>query len=496
MSNAQSHADLPPLLKAANLTKAFGATVALKSFDFTLMSGQIHALIGENGAGKSTFIKVLAGIHDPDAGTLDTVSASDGRPAVAFIHQDLGLIPDMSVAENVLLGSDYPHRHGLIDWHAVHRLAKESLSRVGATFDPNITVDQLAIADRALVAIARAVRLKARILVLDEPTATLPGNDVHKLFEVLKQLKADGIGMIYVSHRLREVLEIADVVTVVRDGRRCFHGAAAGLSEADLVEQMIGTAHPAHLTRAAPAHGATAVVVRIDGMTSGTLAATSITVGAGEIVGCVGLRGAGQEVMGRALVGIEPFTGSVNLLGRDYHPKNVADALRHGVAFISGNRDMSIVRTMTVLENLFINPRFTPLPDWLRSARAEKTATERVLDSYDVRPRAAAKPIGELSGGNAQKIVFARGLESAPSLVVLDDPTAGVDMPTRFALYDFMRAKASEGVTFLITSSDHDEVASVCDRIHVFRNGRIAETLDRPPFDPELIATLVSEEME
>jgi ribose transport system ATP-binding protein len=496
MSSAQGQSDSSPLLKALGLTKAFGATVALQSFDFTLAPGQIHALVGENGAGKSTFIKVLAGIHQPDAGALDIVSSSDGHPAIAFIHQDLGLIPDMSAAENVLLGSDYPHRGGLIDWKAVHRLAKESLSRVGATFSPNVIVDQLAIADRALVAIARAIRLKARILVLDEPTATLPGNDVHKLFEVLKQLKDDGIGMIYVSHRLREVLAIADVVTVMRDGRRCFHADADGLSEADLVDQMIGHAHAAQKTRGATTRAPTKTVVSVDGMSSGVLAPTSIAVNAGEIVGCVGLRGAGQEMIGRALVGIERFSGSVSLLGRAYDPKSVSDALRHGVAFVSGNREMSIVRTMTVLENLFVNPRFTPLPNWFRSSRAEKIETDRVLNVYDVRPRAPEKPIGELSGGNAQKIVFARGLESSPALVILDDPTAGVDMPTRFALYDFMRARANEGVAFLITSSDHDEVASVCDRIHVFRGGRIAVTLDRPPFDPEQIATRVSEEVE
>jgi ribose transport system ATP-binding protein len=496
MSSGQSQTDRSPLLKALGLTKAFGATVALQSFDFTLTPGQIHALVGENGAGKSTFIKVLAGIHQPDAGSLEIVSSGDGHPAIAFIHQDLGLIPDMSAAENVLLGSDYPHRGGLIDWSAVHRLARESLARVGATFSPNIIVDQLAIADRALVAIARAIRLKARILVLDEPTATLPGNDVHKLFEVLNQLKGDGIGMIYVSHRLREILAIADVVTVMRDGRRCFHGSAKGLSEADLVDQMIGRAHSATPPREATPRAPTQAVVRVDGMSSGVLGATSIVVNAGEIVGCVGLRGAGQEAIGRALVGIERFSGSVDLLGRAYQPKSVSDALRRGVAFVSGNREMSIVRTMTVLENLFINPRFTPLPNWFRSSHAERIETERVLNVYDVRPRATAKPIGELSGGNAQKIVFARGLESSPVLVVLDDPTAGVDMPTRFALYDFMRAKATEGVAFLITSSDHDEVASVCDRIHVFRGGRVAATLDRPPFDPEQIAARVSEEVE
>jgi len=490
----QGAGDSAPLLTASRVTKAFGATLALDAFDFTLMPGQIHALIGENGAGKSTFIKALAGIHPPDSGSVEMVSAHDGRPAIAFIHQDLGLIPGMSVAENILLGSTYPRRLGLIDWRRVTVLARESLARVGATFDPRRDVDRLTTADRALVAIARAVRLKARILVLDEPTAMLPGNDVHKLFEVLKQLKAEGIGMIYVSHRLREILAIADDVTVMRDGRRAFHGPAAGRSEADLMGQMVGDATVTRDRRRASARDASKIVLRIDGMTGGALAATSLELCAGEIIGCVGLRGAGQEVIGRALAGIERFGGAVRLRDRAYRPKHVADALRQGVAFISGNRDMSLVRTMSVLENLFLNPRFTPLPRWFRSNRAERLATQRVMRSYDVRLRAPAQPIGELSGGNAQKIVVARGLESAPTLVVLEDPTAGVDMPTRFALYEFMRAKAAEGVAFLITSSDHDEVAAICDRVHVFRGGRIAATLGEPPFEPQRIATLASGE--
>src|SRR5665213_2341583 len=482
MSALPGEGDVVPLLRASRVTKAFGATLALDAFDFTLMPGQIHALIGENGAGKSTFIRALAGIHPPESGSVEMVSAHDGRPAIAFIHQDLGLIPGMSVAENILLGSDYPRRAGLIDWRKVAVLAKESLARVGATFDPRRDVDRLATADRALVAIARAVRLRARILVLDEPTAMLPGNDVHKLFEVLRQLKANGIGMIYVSHRLREILAIADEVTVMRDGRRAFHGAAAGRSEAELMGQMIGDAKVTHRARPATARDASRIVMRIDGMTGGALAATSLTLGAGEIVGCVGLRGAGQEASGRALAGIERFGGSVELLARPYRPRHVADALSQGVAFISGNRDVNLVRTMSVLENLFLNPRFTPLPRWFRSGRAERAATERVTRSYDVRLRSAAQPIGELSGGNAQKIVVARGLENSPAVVVLEDPTAGVDMPTRVALYDFMRAKAAAGVAFLITSSDHDEVAAICDRVHVFRGGRVAATLAPPPF--------------
>lgn len=487
-------AEIAPLLTVRGLTRSFGATMALDAFDFTLMPGQIHALIGENGAGKSTFIKVLAGLHPPDSGTVEMVSSRAGRPAIAFIHQDLGLIPNMSVAENILLGSDYPRRAGLIDWRKVAALARESLARVGAAFDPGTDIDRLATADRALVAIARAVRLQARILVLDEPTAMLPGNDVHKLFEVLRQLKADGIGMIYVSHRLREILTIADVVTVMRDGRRSFHGAAAGRSEAELMARMVGESGEMHRDRAPSVRDASRTVLRVDGMRGDALSPTDLTLCAGEIVGCVGLRGAGQEMVGRALAGIARFDGAAALGGRDYRPRDVADALRHGVVFISGDRDMNLVRTMSVLENLFLNPAFTPLPRWFRSPRAEAAAAARVTRSYDVRLRSAAQPISELSGGNAQKVAVARGLENAPALVVLEDPTAGVDMPTRRALYDFMRAKAATGVAFLITSSDHDEVAAICDRIHVFRGGGVAATLAAPPFDPEYVATLASGE--
>lgn len=256
--------------------------------------------------------------------------------------------------------------------------------------------------------------------------------------------------------------------------------------------QMVGRTHNSYQDRPKVAQKSNKPMIRIAGMTTATLSGASFVVNEGEIVGCVGLRGAGQEAIGRALAGITPFTGHVTMLDRAYKPRDVADALHRGVVFITGNRDMNIVRTMSVLENLFINPRFTPLPHWFRSGRAERTATKRVAQSYDVRLRAPGQSVSELSGGNAQKIVLARGLESAPSLVVLEDPTAGVDMPTRFALYDVMRARAAKGLTFVITSSDHDEVAAICNRINVFRDGRIAATLDATPFDPQKIALLAA----
>lgn len=492
-----SNADGKPLLAARRVTKTFGATVALQAFDLTLHPGRIHALIGENGAGKSTFIKILAGLHRADEGTLDIVRSERGQPAIAFIHQDLGLIPGMSAAENVILGSSYPRRLGFVDWPAVDAAARKSLAMVGAEFNPRTPVDELAVADRALVAIARAIRLDARILVLDEPTATLPGNDVHKLFDVLNRLKAQGIGMLYVSHRLREVLAIADEVSVVRDGRLSHHGPVEGLTEAQLVDHMVGShLSRQHAGRDAPPIGSAVrqPLLRIRGLGSGILDAVDLDIGSGEIVGCVGLRGAGQEILGRALAAITPHSGSIEFADRPYRPRSIDEALRLGVAFITGDRDVAIVRTMTVRENLFIHPPRTSLPRWMRSHAAELRRTDAAIRAYDIRPRQSEKLIGELSGGNAQKLVFARGFESRPRLVVLDDPTAGVDMPTRHALYDLMRAEAAKGTSFLVTSSDHDEVAAVCDRIHVFRDGRIVHTLENHPFEAEQIAALAQEE--
>ncbi|PZV38768.1 sugar ABC transporter ATP-binding protein [Mesorhizobium kowhaii] len=484
-----------PLLVARNVTKTFGATVALKEFDLTVKPGQIHALIGENGAGKSTFIKVLAGINKPDEGTIEIVKSSRDHPAIVFIHQDLGLVPELSAAENIILGHEYPRMAGLIDWKAVYKTARESLAMVGADFDPATPVTELAVADRALVAIARALRLDARILVLDEPTATLPGNDVEKLFAVLKRLKSAGMGMIYVSHRLREVLTIADEVTVVRDGRRSFHGPVAGLTETNLIEHMIGAeAVQRHVRQPGKSDSDEDIVLTCRHLSASNLSDIAIEVRRGEIVGCVGLRGAGQDVLGRALSGITPFTGDVSLDGKTYKPRNVDDALRKGVSFITGDRDTAIVRTMTVQENLFLHPTRTSLSSWLRNRTEERKRAEQAVRDYDVRPRSPHKAIGELSGGNAQKVVFARGLESSPKLVVLDDPTAGVDMPTRYALYDLMRDHARKGISFIVASSDHDEVAAVCDRVYVFRAGRIAQILDDHPLDAEQIATLAQQE--
>jgi ribose transport system ATP-binding protein len=482
-----------PLLSCENVCKSFGATRALHSFSMTVLPGQIHALIGENGAGKSTFIKILAGIFKEDEGQIRFAADEDGREQIAFIHQDLGLIPSMTVAENIVLGGDYPRRGGLIDWKGVERDALRALELLGVRLDLRSDVADLSMAERALVAIARALRRDARVLVLDEPTATLPGRDVELLFKVLRHLAEQGIGIIYVSHRLREVLTIANHVTVVRDGLLFHNGPTAGLTEADLIAFMSGKTSADNPRKSDDSRRANPVLTLHAVGSSQTLRGVDLVVGKGEIVGCVGLRGAGQEDLAKLLFGLAPSTGEIRLNGQSYAARSPAEALRQGVVFISGDRAETAAGTLTLIENLFLNPRTSSMPGFFRSLRREREAATATIRNYDVRPGNCEALISHLSGGNAQKLIVARGFDAGPKLVILDEPTAGVDMPTRHAIYALMRQKADEGVAFLLTSSDHDEVAAVSDRIYVMANGRVAKELDRQPFDPEALGQLIHE---
>ncbi|GLU29847.1 sugar ABC transporter ATP-binding protein [Brucella sp. NBRC 12950] len=482
------------LLHAQNVSKSFGATQALSAFSMSVMPGEIHALIGENGAGKSTFIKILAGIYQPDAGTLRFAPKETERADIAFIHQDLGLISSMTVAENIVLGAGYPKRHGLINWSTASRTAETSLRQLGVELDPRREVADLSVAERALVAIARALTRNARLLVLDEPTATLPGRDVDLLFKVLRHLSAHGIGMIYVSHRLREVLAIASQVTVVRDGL-CHHsGPTAGMSEADLISLMSARSDQVIEERNFSPDGSPPVLTLRNITSDGGLRGVDLHVNRGEIVGCVGLRGAGQEELSKALFGLSGPRGRIEFDGRAYRPVSPASSMKQGIVLVSGDRTLTTAGTMNLTENLFLNPRTSSLPSFLRSRRREKETANDVIQKYGVKPADPDAFISDLSGGNAQKLVVARGFDAGPKLVILDEPTAGVDMPTRSALYSLMRRKArEEGVSFLLTSSDHDEVAAVCDRIYVFANGKIGRELECGPFDPETLAQLTHE---
>lgn len=486
------------LLTAHGLTKQFRATVALHSFDFSIAAGEIHALVGENGAGKSTFIKILGGVVTPDTGEIMLHGQAKVAPRpIAFIHQDLGLAPGLSVVENMFIGAEYPRRARLINWRRARAETEMALGALGVALDPKAMVDDLSAAEKAEIAIARALRQEAPIVVLDEPTAMLPGADVDRLFGRLRELAERGVAVIYISHRLREVRQIARRVTVLRDGQLVFTGEMSGLTEARMLDLIAGRAANEVSAEGPRQLAMGPTLLKIGDLRSPGLGPISLSVQRGEVVGCVGLRGAGQEVLARALVGLAPSSGVALLDEKPFRPRSPRDALRRGVAFITGRRDAAIVRGLTVAENLLLNPDFSSVPRWLRSRRIDRSTAARLMESFDVRPRGSEHPVETLSGGNAQKVVVARMLDWGPMLVIMDEPTAGVDMPTKTDLLSRLRAQAAgTGQSFVLISSDYDEVARACDRVYVFNRGKIVSSFDERPFDNDAIALRCSQEIQ
>lgn len=481
-----------PLLSLRGMTKAFGATLAIDGVDLDLRRGEILALLGQNGAGKSTVIKVLAGVYHADAGTmaLDGV-AYDPRAkdaGIAFIHQDLGLFDWMTVAENIAIAQGYPRRHGLVDWTAVERIARKSLSLIAHDIDPRHRVSDLTRTEKSVVAIARALGVAARVLVLDEPTASLPQDEVEILFKVLRGLKASGVGMIYVSHRLDEIFAISDSLVVLRDGRVVDARRTAEATPGGLIRAIIGRPPESVFVRPpAPKH---APVLACTGLVSGDVGPLTFQVDRGEMIALVGLRGAGQETVGRALIGVEPMQAGTVTLGEAAldcsSPEAVIDA---GLGFVAADRIAdSVAHGMSVRENMFINPHASGrgLFGW-RSAASEIEETAALGRTVGLSPNAPESPIETLSGGNQQKVVVARWMRIGPQVLVLEDPTAGVDVGAKAEIYRLLAAALGKGQAIILISTDFEEVAAICHRALVFRGGRIACELSADELSIEAI---------
>jgi ribose transport system ATP-binding protein len=459
----------PALLEFHQVSKRFGGTQAVDSVSFDVRAGEIVALLGENGAGKSTLIKLLAGIYPADSGEI----RFEGRPQaqwrssdrrhqpVAFIHQDLGLVEWMTVAENVALGMGYPRRFGFIDWAAAHTAARRVMARVGCNIDPERRVFSLTRAEKSLLAIGRALEVRARLLVLDEPSASLPMSDVERLFAVLRDLRRQGMAMIYVSHRLDEVMAISDRAAVMRDGKLVAVRETANTSEGELVNLIVGKALAASVAKASPVDRS-AAVLELEHAASGNAGPLSFTVRRGEVVGLVGLRGAGHEAVSRALFGREPLSaGRMRLLGNEVRFRSSAEAIRTGV-----------------LENLFPHPSLHGDRGLaLDRRRKEHAAAMTLIERFDVNPPAPSAEVNQLSGGNQQKVVLARWFHLDKPLVVLEEPTAGVDVGAKRQIYGVLRERADAGSALIVVSTDFEEVATVCTRVLVFRNGLIAAEL-------------------
>jgi ribose transport system ATP-binding protein len=470
------------LLRVRGVFKSFGGTEALADVGMTLKAGEILALLGENGAGKSTLIKILAGVYTLDAGQVSfrgaDVTYGLRRLPIAFIHQDLGLIDWMTVAENICMTLGFPRRLGMIDQEAARRRAAVALDALGADIDPDTRIQNLSRTEKSLVAIARALAAEPEILVLDEPTASLPADEVARLFSALRRLQARGVSMIYVSHRLDEVFEIADRMIVLRDGRVAGERDVARTTPDETILLIVGR-EPSQVFRRPPErHGSARLALQ--SVMVDEVGPIDCQIHSGEIVGLVGLRGAGQESIGRALFGVLPVTGGRILLdGSEAAASSPREAMARGINLVCADRvGESIMPNLSVRENLFLNPVAAGLSlfSFISPGRETRLAKERGAQ-VGLRPNDPALPIEFLSGGNQQKVIVGRWLHLNAKIYVFEDPTAGVDVGAKAEIYRLFDVALQAGAAIIIVSTDFEEVAKVCHRALIFDRGRVVTEL-------------------
>lgn len=472
-----------PLLTVRSLSKTFASMKALNGVDLDVRAGEIHALVGQNGCGKSTLIKVLAGFHQADPGTrislagadIDLSSTADSRHAgFRFVHQDLGLVGTLSTVENLMLGRELATaRGGRIRWDAERRDVVRRMDALGYQFDVLRPVAELGAAERTGVAIARALWdwQSARVLVVDEPTASLPREEVATLFAALNRVRAAGLGVIYVSHRLDEIFAICDRVTVLRDGRRVGTWDVPDIDQDQLVSEMIGgeELRPPHQRVVGPR---SEVALTVSGLRGTVVDSVDLEVRRGEVVGIAGLTGSGREEILPLIFGAVARGGQVLLDGRRV-PAHPRGAMRAGLALVPADRRAEgAVLEASLRENLSLTDlgRFTSRVGRLRRA-AETKEAEGWIARLDVRPARSDAIFGLLSGGNQQKIVLAKWLRRRPTVLLLDEPSQGVDVGAKAAIHALAREVAQEGACVVIASSDDAELCDTCDRVLVMRDG-------------------------
>jgi rhamnose transport system ATP-binding protein len=497
------------VLKLRNLTKSFGAVHALKGVSFDLHAGEVHALLGENGAGKSTLIKIITGAHQPDGGEIEIFGqhvaqltpASAHNLGIACIYQQPALFPDLTVAENIGLRLEPSAGFRKVSWSGRRARATELLNRIGAQISPDAEVRSLSMPEQQLVEIACALGAGARIVIMDEPTASLTQKEQQLLFAVVRELRARGVSVIYISHRLEEIFALADRVTVLRDGASVAtrsvknSGEAGALTESELIQLMVGR-EVSHIYP--PPEGKPGGVILSSkklGCAATGVNGVSLEVRAGEIVGLAGLVGAGRTELARVLFGLTPAdVGEIHLQGRRIVIRSPQDAVSHGIAYVPEDRrrhgvilEMPIAHNMTMA----IHRRLFPAA-WLRFGAERNVALEFIRD-LAVKASGPAAPGGSLSGGNQQKVSLARWLATKPKLLILDEPTQGVDVGAKSEIHRIIRRLAAEGMGVLMISSDLPEVLGMSDRILVMRGGTVVAALPGGSAAQEVMAAALGQ---
>jgi ribose transport system ATP-binding protein len=486
----------------SGICKRFPGVIALDDVSFDIGRGEVVALVGENGAGKSTLMKILAGLHHPDAGEIrleghGAVMRSPheaARLGIAVIHQELEIIDNLDVAGNVYLGRE-PRRGGwlrLLDRRTAHDRTRDHLARLGAGIAPDTRADSLSTAQQQLVAIARALSMQARILVMDEPTSSLTMADTDKLMKVIRDLRAEGVAVIYISHRLGEIEALADRVVVLRDGRNAGSLARDEISRDRMVRMMVGRDVPSRRGCAGAVTGESCLDINGFRTTRYPAHVISLSVRRGEILGVAGLVGAGRTELAEAICGVQRrLAGSVLLEGTPVVISSPADAIRHGIYLVpEDRRRVGLVTAMGVRENISLPalPRYARF-GWIHRTR-ETDDARRIAEQLQVKTASIDTVVGTLSGGNQQKVVLARWLSLSPRVIVFDEPTRGIDVGAKAEIYDLMRDLASRGTAVLMISSDMEEILANSNRVAVMHEGRVTGVLDRAACTPEAIMDL------
>ncbi len=468
------------ILRVNGLSKRFGGVQALDNVDFDLRYGEIHALVGENGAGKSTLIKVLGGVYSRDSGKVefDGKEVIFNRPieaqeaGIAIIYQELSLMSSLNVIENIFMGR-MTSRFGIIDWKDLERRTREVLDIIGLDIDPNTTVSDLTISQRQMIEIAKALAANAKLIIMDEPNSSLSETETKRLFGVIESLMSRDISILYVSHKIEEVMEISDRITVFRDG--CYIGTenTDDATEYSIINMMVGRELDRSAYIVTPMSDE--IVLDVRNLTSKRFKDVSFTVQRGEIVGFAGLMGAGRTDVARAIFGAESFEdGQILLNGNNVKFKSTSDAIANGLAMVQEDRKLlSLFIELPVKKNISIAelPRMTRFG--VINEKVERTMSDTLVNSLDIRLASIENPVSSLSGGNQQKTVLARWLATNPKLLILDEPTHGVDVGAKAEIYNLIRNLAKEGVSIILISSELPDLLAMSYRIVVMHEGRV-----------------------
>jgi len=484
------------ILELKNISKSFSGVEVLHHVSLALRPGEVHALLGENGAGKSTLVKVITGVHQPDSGEIlldgKLVRFGDTRETrqagIAAIYQELSLFPDLNVAENIFVGCQPVTRSGRIDWRKLYSQANELLTSLGVHLDLKQKARSLSIAQQQMVEIARAFSINARILIMDEPTSSLTLNEVADLFRLVRRLREDGTAIIFISHRLEELFEIADRVTVLRDGTYVETRAMKDVTRDQLIRMMVGRT----ISNLFPKQDVEAgeVVLKVEKLTrQGAFRDISFELHKGEILGMAGLVGAGRTNVARAIFGVEPATsGSIQLDGRDVTITSAQQAIALGLAYVPEDRQLhGLIPAMHITSNISL-PVLGEFASWgWMKDRLERKASYDAARQMEVRANNIWQRARELSGGNQQKVVLAKWLATKPRILILDEPTRGIDVGTKAAVHALMSKLASEGMAILMISSELPEVLGMSDRILVMHEGHMTAQFTRAEATQEKI---------